>query len=135
MTFRPYPKPQRRVKVGRSGIGHAKPQLYGITFDSGLERDLYLLLKNDPEVAEVQIKASVHLTRAKILYKPDYKVLGRNGVEWFCEAKGFEDEKWRIKRRLWMHYGPGELRIYHRQGKKGIVLHEVIVPKGDGDVG
>ena len=55
-----YPKPQRRVKVGRSRIGHAKPQLYGITFDSGLERDLYLLLKSDPEIAEVQVQAAVH---------------------------------------------------------------------------
>jgi hypothetical protein len=67
------------------------------------------------------------------LYKPDYKVLGRNGVEYYAEAKGFEDEKWRIKRRLYEHYGPAPLQIWVRQGKKGIVLRETIVPKGEGN--
>ena len=30
----------------------------------------------------------------------------------WIEAKGFETPEWRLKRRLWLHSGPGPLQVY-----------------------
>lgn len=120
-----------QYKRGRSNIGHAKPKLYGYTFDSGLERDVYLMLKDSPDYTEVQVKDHVYLTRARILLIADFKITELSGAERWIEAKGFETPEWRIKRRLWKHYGPGPLEIWKRQGKKGLVLHETIIPVGE----
>lgn len=128
-----FPKPiRRRPKFGRGKIAHAKPQMYGITFDSGLERDLYLLSRDEMEkglISQIQIKDHVYMTLARILLIVDYKITKPNGEFVWRESKGFEDEKWRIKRRLWQHYGPGPLEVWKRQGKQGLRLHETIHPR------
>lgn len=127
-----YPKPQQRVRPRRK-YGNSKPQLYGITFDSGLERDLYLhllSLKEHGAVQEVQVKDHVYLTDARICLIADFRCRMRTGEEQWFESKGFETPEWRLKRRLWISYGPGILEVWKRAGKKGLVLHETIVPKG-----
>lgn len=46
----------------------------------------------------------------------------------WAECKGFETEKWLLKRRLWMHYGPGPLEIW-KINRKGLYLDETIIPE------
>ena len=103
----------------------------GHSFASKLEAAVYQMLKYEWENVEVQ--PSVYLTEARILYKPDFKVWQTNSElsGLYAEAKGFETDVWRIKRRLWEHYGPGRLQIYKGSHLRP-VLAEVIVPKGDG---
>lgn len=78
-------------------------------------------------------QAHVTLTDAGIIYKPDYE------VEWlvepyqnqivYMEAKGFETPEWRIKRKLYQHYGPAPLMIFKGMNGDGTPkLHEEIVP-------
>lgn len=46
----------------------------------------------------------------------------------YIEAKGFETEAWRIKRRLWMHNGAGDLELHHGSCKNHY-LKETLSPK------
>jgi hypothetical protein len=68
------------------------------------------------------------MTKARILYKPDfgYFDVDMDSIA-FAEAKGFETDIWRIKRRLWAHYGEGPLLVY-KGSAKSLILHETIVP-------
>lgn len=43
----------------------------------------------------------------------------------YIEAKGFETPEWRIKRRMWMHNGPGLLRIYKGTHRRFDVAEEI----------
>ena len=60
---------------------------------------------------------------------PDFKVecLKTNEIYW-VEAKGFETDVYRIKRRLWLWYGPGRLEVYKGSAQR-VTLFETLVPK------
>lgn len=111
--------------------GASKTERHGMSFSSKLEASLYdqlLLMQMAKEIKSIQVQDHVYLTDARIQYIADYKCLmADDTTEWF-EAKGFETPVWRIKRRLWMHYGPGKLHIYMRCGS-GLKLDETIIPK------
>jgi hypothetical protein len=47
--------------------------------------------------------------------------------EVWVEFKGFETAVWKIKKRLWKHYGPGILRVY-KGNEKTIALVEEVIP-------
>lgn len=90
--------------------------------------DMLTLLERAGEIKIVQLQPQVHLTLAKILYKPDFKIHDlKLEQDVYCEFKGFETAEWKIKRRLWEHYGPGILRVYRSRGNR-IVLTEEIIP-------
>jgi predicted nuclease of restriction endonuclease-like RecB superfamily len=110
-----------------------RTSLDGYSFQSKLEADCYLFLKNQEDVEILQTQIQVHLTRAKILYKPDFKIQYKSTKEIvYVEAKGFQTASWRIKRRLWMFYGPAPLLIYQARGTR-LILTETIIPKTQGD--
>jgi hypothetical protein len=91
--------------------------------------DYLRALEQAGEIEILQTQASVYLTAARILYKPDFRILDRKlHCEVWVEYKGFETPEWRIKRRLWEYYGPGPLRIYKGAGRN-FRLHEKILPK------
>lgn len=46
----------------------------------------------------------------------------------YIEAKGLETTDYRIKRRLWMHFGAGPLHVYKGSYHR-FTLSEVIIPK------
>lgn len=70
-----------------------------------------------------------YLTAARINYIADFSAFElATGNIIFFEAKGVETPSWRIKRRLWEFYGPGELRIYKGNHVRPF-LFETIVPK------
>lgn len=120
-------KPKRAFnKFGNKRVSHA-----GYSFASKLEAEVFDLLKlreKAGEIRDVKCQVQVYLTDAKIVYKPDFKFfnIGKDRDEW-GEAKGLETPEWRIKRKLWLHYGPGPLLVYKRNGT--IFLAEEIIPK------
>lgn len=69
------------------------------------------LLEKAGELKHLRHEVRVPLTEAKIVYIPDFECEDKDGLLYF-EAKGFETDVWRIKRRLWQHYGPARLWVY-----------------------
>lgn len=98
----------------------------------------YLLWRQKAgEIRNVRTQQSVYLTDARIQYIADFAYEVRTGYvdkdrfdlwesEW-AEFKGFETDTWRIKRRLWMHYGPGRLVVYKGSATK-LSQFEVLDP-------
>lgn len=93
----------------------------GIKFDSKAEAALYVQIKAS-SAKEIFLQPKIYLTKAKILYKPDFFVDGD-----YLEMKGVETPSWKIKKRLWQHYGPGRLKVYKMRGGKPDLV-EVINP-------
>lgn len=92
-----------------------KVNLDGYSFASKLEAAVYGMLKIreiQSQIKILQVQCHIYLTDARILYIADFKCEGPDKVEFYVEAKGFETDVWRIKRRLWKHYGPGKLEIW-----------------------
>lgn len=83
-------------------------------FASKLEHAVYDILKCREDAGEIKglkCQVQIELTDAKIIYKPDFAFI-ENGKAAYAEAKGFETAVWKIKKRLWGSYGPGNLYIY-----------------------
>lgn len=91
---------------------YSKTIVDGIKFDSKAEADYYLAIKEDPDRKIVEIQPKVYLSRAKILYKPDFKIkdIAKN-YQYYLEVKGFESAIFRLKRRLWIAYKNEELHV------------------------
>jgi predicted nuclease of restriction endonuclease-like RecB superfamily len=118
--------------MGFSGFrkfGNKKTNVAGHWFDSKLEASFYqelLLREKAQEISDIKSQVAVYLTDAKILYKVDF-TYQESGKTIYAEVKGFRTAVWAIKKRLWKHYGPGELRIF--EGSVGrLRLVETIIP-------
>ena len=96
----------------------------GIKFDSKAERDYYLTVKSDPSIEVLECQPKIYLTRARILYKPDFLIM-HSGRKIWVDVKGMETSVFRIKRRLWIQYGPGPLQIIKKKGKRFYISEEV----------
>jgi len=93
-----------------------KTTIDGYTFDSKFEAAFYLQLKIREKAGRIKIlelQPKVYLTKAKILFKPDF-LIEENGKKIWIDVKGFAAPVFNIKKRLWKHYGPGELQIVYR---------------------
>jgi predicted nuclease of restriction endonuclease-like RecB superfamily len=115
----------------RSKYKNKRTELAGYSFASKGESGLFLFLKameQGGEISELRTQETVYLSRARIIYKPDFSFL-KDGIKEYAEYKGFETPEWRIKRRLWMSYGPGTLYIY----KGNCNLHETLTPEINSD--
>ena len=102
----------------------------GFSFASQGEAGLHAylkLLQQAGEILEIQVQPQVELTRARIICKPDFKLTMPDGSTRYAEFKGFETDVWRIKRKLWMFYGPAELDVYKGSGVR-CRLVETLVP-------
>jgi len=113
---------------------HAKKVSHaGYSFGSKLEAsvfDLLNLMIATGEYKDLEIQPHVKMTRAKILFIPDFAMTDvATGKKVYIEAKGVETPVYRIKRRLWeAGYGPGMLHVY-RGSYKNPKLFETITPK------
>lgn len=114
--------------------GNKKVERDGKTFASGFEGDLYSYLSflvKAGELSGLRSQVNVRLTRAEILMIPDFAAIEtKTGKLIYFEAKGFETDVWRIKKRLWKVYGPAPLRIYKGSVGKTLKLVEEIIPIG-----
>lgn len=114
-----------KTKYKNTRVNHS-----GYSFASRSEGELFDLLKlmeKSGEIKNIQVQASVRLTKAAIVYIADFKYFNiKDGTDEWAEFKGLETDVWRIKRRLWKCYGPGRLLVYKKNGQR-IFLSEVLV--------
>ena len=98
-------------KYGRERVSHS-----GYSFASKLEAAVFDILKwreKAKEIGNIRCQAQVSLSRAKIIYKPDFFCTDlKTGWDFYVEAKGYQTPEWRLKRRLWIAYGPATLEIW-----------------------
>lgn len=111
-----------------------KTEFNGRSFASKGEAECYAYLCILERAGERKVlgqQKHVKLSKAQILYIPDFLTEDLHTHEMiYCEFKGFETPEWKIKRRLWMAYGPAKLEIYKKIGGR-VTLTETIIPKGD----
>lgn len=119
-------------KGNEKKYGQVGTRLDGYSFGSMLEAMVYLILKDRQRKGELKILQTqdhVYLTDAEIEYIPDFKCLDLRTQEIFwVEAKGFANERWPIKKRLWKYYGPGKLEIWMGTHQSPF-LKETVIPK------
>jgi len=102
----------------------------GRSFHSKGERDCYEMLKHmekEGAIWDLECQVTTKLT-AGITHKTDFKCwdIKRNEPLWI-EYKGFEDQRWRLIKKLWKFYGPGRLEIWAGYEWK-MRLIETIIP-------
>jgi len=101
----------------------------GSTFDSKAEAAYYIelaLLLDKGDLISVELHPKVYLTTSRILYKPDFKIKDKFDRVWYVDVKGFETPVFKIKKRLWKHYGDGCLRLVKKSGSTFKLVEEVI---------
>lgn len=104
------------------------------SFSSKLEAAVYQWLKlreKNGEITDIKCQETIYLSLADIIYKPDFSYVDlKTGKKIYSESKGFETSDWRLKRRLWMAYGPAPLEIYKGSHTR-FILHETLMPRGN----
>jgi hypothetical protein len=137
MTFG-FPKAGKRNMTAAAEYGAKRVEHAGRSFASKLEAavfDLLCLREKAGEIRDIKCQVRVKLSAADIVYIADFGFENvASGRPAFSEAKGFETDIWRIKRRLWIHYGPGILEIWRGSYRKPY-LDETIVPQPQLGVG
>lgn len=131
-----------RRPYGYMKYGNYRTEFMGRQFASKFEASvagLWVIHQNAKLLQDMEFQVQVELTRAGIIYKPDFKAWnigltdekGRIVPEGpiYGEAKGFKTPEWRIKRRLWTVYGPGPLFIYEGSAARPVLV-EVLRPTG-----
>lgn len=129
----------RQFRTGNK-YGAIKKTVDGILFDSTAEANFYVTLKEKKEkgsIKEIELQPKCYLTRAKILYKPDFKVTFPDGSQAYIDIKGFATPVFNLKKKLWKEYGPGVLKVVeYKRGafktieeveNKGRFLNEKVV--------
>ena len=112
-----------------------KVQYDGHSFASKLEAAVYQTLKLREKAREIDItncQQHVYLTQARIPYIVDFRIFDYSINDFaYVEAKGFETPEWRIKKKLWSYYGPGQLEIYRGSEKKHFLDETLKVKESD----
>jgi Protein of unknown function (DUF1064) len=113
-------------------MGNEHVDLDGYSFGSKLEAAVYQMLKlrmKAGEIASIQVQDHIticgpagHECPRKVEYISDFKCGQFDGTSFWVEAKGFENDRWPMKKTLWKHYGPGRLEIW-----KGTYRNPVLV--------
>lgn len=102
--------------MGWNKYGARKVTIDGITFDSKLEAAYYVYLRDNETVSIIELQPKVYLTKARILYKPDFLVKDHEGF-YYIDVKGMETAVFKIKKRLWRAYIDKPLHIIKKKGK------------------
>lgn len=113
-----------------------KVELDGRSFGSKAESQAYLWLKDLEKLGEItNIRHQVRIEllpgarNERVDYIVDFVVFDvALCMDIYIEVKGFETDKWKIKLKLWRHFGPGILRVY-KVGWGKLGLDEEIHPK------
>ena len=104
----------------------------GHSHRSQLERTVCLHIQARQQSGElelVQVEDHIYLSKARILYIPDFKCLDLKSGEFFwIEAKGKANDRWPMKKRLWKHYGPGRLEIWQGTHNRPL-LAQILIPE------
>lgn len=103
-----------------------KVKFNGLTFDSIGEYEYYLHLKTVLKINNIEVHPKTFLSNAKISYSPDF-LFYENDKKIYVDFKGFQTPVFRLKRKLWQHYGDGILRLV-KKTRSGFILVEEIDP-------
>jgi len=69
------------------------------------------------QLSDVAEQPRYKMTKAKIVYVPDFLVTDAGGSRWCVDVKGAETDVFRLKKRLWRFYGPPmPLRLVKKTG-------------------
>ena len=104
----------------------------GHKFNSVAEAECYLMLKlleRNGQIKIIELQPKVYMTNARILFILDF-LIEQNGEKIYIEFKGFETPVYKIKKRLWRHYGKGLLRILKKRGFEFDTVEEVRADQG-----
>lgn len=118
----------------KSKYKNERTELKGRSFDSKGEANHFYeltLRERAGEIRDIKTQEHIYLSPARIDYICDFSFVDcKTGAREWAEYKGFETPEWRLKRRLWGHFGPGKLTIHYppQSGKRP----EVIWPKKTG---
>lgn len=122
------------IKAPARDFNNKEVEIDGRNFSSKLEGAVYQLLKARElagEIKDIEIQNHVYLTDARIHYIPDFKfTFVATDTPGWAEAKGFENERWPMKKRLWKAYGPGPLEIWKGSWQRPRLV-ETVVPSRD----
>lgn len=127
---------RRKVKSGQDAkMGNARMTCaLGHSHRSKLEGSVCQILQLRAKAGEIeilQVEDHIHLSAARIGYVADFKCkYVKTGEEFWVEAKGFANDRWPMKKKLYKFYGPGPLEIWvgsHLNPR----LDEVIIPKAE----
>lgn len=122
-----------RFGITKKKYKNVRCEVDGIKFDSKAEAEYYALAKlceRNGTLKILDIQPKVYMTRARILYKPDFKI-DEGGKIVFIDVKGKRTTAFQIKKRLWRYYGEGTLRLVQQNGFTFDVLEEVTTVAGD----
>lgn len=124
-----YFKMKLKKANGTSKPNKFKAQRTANGFPSKLEASVYsqlLLREVAKEITDIRRQHKVLLTKAEIAWKIDFSFTDiASGNTVYCEAKGIEDERFKIFKKLWPFYGHGSLEIWKGSYQKPF-LDEVI---------
>jgi hypothetical protein len=110
--------------------GAKKTIVDGIKFDSKMESDFYLWLKElrkEGKIGEFELQPKFELQAAfkkrginfrKIEYRADFRVQQLDGTEIIIDVKGMETADFKIKRKLFEKKFPQELKLFTKCPKK-----------------
>lgn len=120
----------RKNKYG--GSQRKKHEHKGLKFDSKLEAALFDLLSLRESAGEIHSlthqPGTVFLSKARIQFRPDFRFVNcKTGKTEYAESKGFPNDRWPTKKKLWKHYGPGPLYIYRGTAAR-LRLDETVTP-------
>lgn len=104
---------------------------YGFSHRSKLERalcDQIWLREKAGELVCEKHEDRVYLSDARVAYIPDFRCTMSDGRRVYFEAKGYPSQRWPTVKKLWKHYGPGELQIFGGTHSR-LLLLEKIIPK------
>jgi predicted nuclease of restriction endonuclease-like RecB superfamily len=103
----------------------------GIKFDSKAEAEYYLYLLQEKKLGlinEIEFHPKVYLTKSKILYVSDFLVT-EGDKKYYIDVKGMQTPVFRLKLKLWKHYGAGELRLVKKSGKSFVEIDRITSEK------
>jgi hypothetical protein len=120
--------PAAEAPAKRSKYGAIRTEYDGVLYDSKAEAAYALMLDDELRaglIAGWTRQVRFHLGCPENCYVVDFLVFGLDGCGvWAVDVKGVETAKFRKDRRLWLRYGPCNLKLV----KKGLV-DEIIKPK------
>lgn len=128
----------------------SQTEKYGNTFStcklghshrSKLESSVCAILQLREKAGEIRIdQAEDHICLCgpkehdcpgKIDYVADFRCTDlATGETFWVEAKGYANDRWPMKKRLYKHYGPGRLEIWRGTATRPF-LDETILPRGE----
>lgn len=108
---------RRRSKYGAMPAPGVIREIAGRRFDSKQERNRatdLVILQRAGMIRNLEFQPVVHLTRARIAYRADFRYDDQFDGKWrpvYEDSKGMVTDRFRIIRALWEYYGPTPLHI------------------------